>query len=52
MQTQRMDFWTEWGKERVGLVENIAFAYIYYLRRNRQLVGSCCITQEAEPGAL
>ena len=30
MQTQRMDFWTQWGREKVGLFERVAMKQIYY----------------------
>ena len=30
MQTYRMDFWTQNGKERVGQIERIVLAYIHY----------------------
>ena len=39
------------GKERVG-IERVALKDTYYHMQNRQLVESCCITQEAQPGAL
>ena len=33
--TERTDFWTQWGKERVGWFERVAFKHIYsqFLRR-------------------
>ena len=30
MQTYRMDFWTQNGKERVGQIESIVLTYIHY----------------------
>ena len=35
------------GKERVG-IERVALKDTYYHMQNRQLVESCCITQEAQ----
>ena len=29
-QTQRMDLWTQQGKERVGQIERVALTYIHY----------------------
>ena len=28
--TWKMDWWTEWGKERVGRIEQVALRYIHY----------------------
>ena len=51
--TQKMDLWAQCGgKQRVGWVEREALKYIHYHVWNRWLMGSCCITQEAQPGAL
>ena len=30
MQIQRMDLWTQWGRERVGQMEKAATTYIHY----------------------
>ena len=30
MQTQKTDFWTQWGREKVGLFERVAMKQIYY----------------------
>ena len=29
MQTQRMDLWTQWGKEREGRTQKVTFTYIH-----------------------
>ena len=29
MKTQRTDFWTQWGRETVGLSERVALTYIH-----------------------
>ena len=29
-QTQRMDFWTQWGKGRVRQIERVALKYMHY----------------------
>jgi len=51
--TQKLDLWARCGgKQRVGWVEREALKYIHYHVWNRWLMGSCCITQEAQPGAL
>ena len=39
-------------KERVGWTERAALTYIHYHLWCRLLVGSCCATQGARPGAL
>ena len=30
MQMQRVDWWTQWRKERVGQIEKVALTYIHY----------------------
>ena len=29
MQTQRTDLWTQWGREKVGKIERVAWKHIY-----------------------
>ena len=52
MQMWRADLWTQQGKERAGRIEKVALPYIHYHVEDSQLVGSCCVTQGAQPGAL
>ena len=40
------------GKERVGRLEKAPLTYIYTLPRVKELAGSRCTAQEAQPGAL
>ena len=49
---QRMDLWTQQGKERVGWIEKVALTYICYQVYIRQLVGSYYITQRAQHDTL
>ena len=50
-ETQGTDLWT-WRMETVEQIERLALTYIQYHVQNRQLVGSCCITQGAQLRAL
>ena len=52
MQTWRRDLWSHGGKERVGQIERVALKHIHYHMQSRLPVGSCYITQGAQPGAL
>ena len=36
----------------MGQIERVALKYIHYHVENRHLVGSCCLTEGAQPGAL
>ena len=45
MQTNRTDFWTQWGKKRVGWFERIALKHTHYHRWNREPVGVWCVTR-------
>jgi len=33
-------------------VERVVWAYIHYHMKNRELMGSCCITQEVQPSGV
>ena len=46
-----LDLWTQ-REERVGRIEKVVSTYRHYYVCNRWLVGSRCVTQESQPGAL
>ena len=52
MQTWRTDLWSHGGKERMGHVGRVALKRMHYHMQSRLLIGSCYITQGAQPGAL
>ena len=47
-----MDWWTQWGKERVDQIEKVALTYIRHHVSNRQLAGSWSIVQRTQPGTI
>ena len=51
MQTKRMDMWTRPGEGRVEHIGRLGLTYHYHVE-NREQVGSCCLTQGAQLGAL
>ena len=52
MQTERMNLWANRGKERMGRIERVVLTYIHFHVWNRQRVGTYCISQRAQLGAL
>ena len=52
MQAERVDLWTQQGKERMGRTESVALTYIYYQGYNGQLAGGCFTAQGAQLSAL
>ena len=51
-QMYRTDFWTLWGKVRVGCFKRTASKHVYYLRWNRSPAQVGCMRQVLGPGAL
>ena len=49
---RRKDFWTLWGKARVGCFERTASKHVYYLGWNRSSAQAGCMRQVLGPGAL
>ena len=47
-QTQRTDWWTQRGKERVGRIERTAWKHTHDRMQNRQQVEICCMMQGAQ----
>lgn len=45
IETQRVDMWTQLGKERVGRVGRVALTYVHCHVQDSSLVGSCCLAQ-------
>ena len=50
MQTQRTN--VDALEERVGQIERVAPKHIHYHMYNKQLIGSCYLTQGAQAGTL
>ena len=48
----REQTWMHLRKERVGQIERVAPKHIHYHMYNKQLIGSCYLTQGAQAGTL
>ena len=51
-QMYRTDFWTLWGKARVGCFKRTASKHVYYQVWNRSPAQVGCMRQVLRPGAL